>query len=184
MIIHRIALEIADIDRGIYADHQLTLAQHPLESDERMLVRVLAFALNVNADDDHGPLEFARDVWHPDEPSLWQRDYTGDIVHWIEVGQPDEKRLQRMTARVGRVSVYAFEENAPEWWQRLEPRLGRVRNLSVWQIPTEQSQALAVLAQRAMNIQVTVQEGAIWMGDGSHSLEVAPIPLFRQAVGQ
>ena len=106
--IYKANVQLSDIDRGIYGDYPLIIARHPSETDERMLIRLLAFALNVPPDDSHGALEFAKDMWDIDEPSLWQKDYTGDIVHWIEVGQPDDKRLLRMTARVGRVSVYSF----------------------------------------------------------------------------
>ncbi len=181
--IHKAEVQLSDIDRGVYGDYPLTIARHPSETDERMLIRLLAFALNVPADSEHGPLEFAKDMWDPDEPSLWQRDYTGDIVHWIEVGQPDEKRLLRMTARVGRVSVYSFASSTPIWWQNLAPKLTRCRNLTVWQIPSGQSEALAALAQRTMELQVTVQDGAIWIGDGTRSLEVSPQRLYGQPAG-
>jgi uncharacterized protein YaeQ len=175
--IYKAEIQLSDIDRGIYGDHPLTIARHPSETDERLLIRLLAFALNVPADRDHGPLEFAKDMWNADEPSLWQKDFTGDIVHWIEVGQPDARRLLRATARVGRVSVYTFSSSTPTWWKGIESELTRTRNLTVWQIPAEQSQALAALAQRTMELQVTIQEGSIWIGDGTHSLEVAPQKL-------
>ena len=170
-------VQLSDIDRGHYADYPVVIARHPSETDERMIIRLLAFALNVPADSDHGPLEFAKDMWDPDEPSLWQKDYTGDILHWIEVGQPDEKRLLRMSARVPRVSVYSFSASTPVWWKNIETKLARALNLTVWQIPSEQSQALAALSQRTMELQVTVQDGAIRIGDGTHSIEVDPIKL-------
>jgi uncharacterized protein YaeQ len=176
--IYKAELQLADIDRGLYGDYPITIARHPSETDERLLIRLLAFALNVPADNEHGPLEFAKDMWDPDEPSLWQKDYTGDIVHWIEVGQPDEKRLLRATARVGRVSVYSFSSSTAIWWQGIQTKLTRARNLTVWQIPAGQSEMLAALAQRTMELQVTVQEGGIWVGDGTHSLEVAPLRLY------
>jgi uncharacterized protein YaeQ len=179
--IYKADINLSDIDRGLYADYPVTIARHPSETDERMLIRLLAFTLNVPADRDHGELEFAKDIWDADEPSLWQKDYTGEIVHWIEVGQPDEKRIVRTTARVGRVSVYSFAASTPIWWKALEPRLTRLRNLSVWQIPAEQSQALAAFAQRTMALQVTVQDGAIWVGDGTRSIEVAPVRLCGSA---
>ena len=101
-------LQIADIDRGLYADHTLTVARHPSETDERMMVRLLAFALSVPADDRDGALEFAKGMWDPDEPELWQKDLTGRIVQWIEVGQPEERRLAKASGRADRVSVFAF----------------------------------------------------------------------------
>ena len=177
-IIYKATVQLSDIDRGVYSDHQVTIARHPSETDERMLIRLLAFALNVPEDDAHGTLEFAKDMWNVDEPALWQKDLTGQIIsHWIEVGQPDEKRLLRTTSRVERVSVYSFASSTPVWWKAIESKLTRTENLTVWQIPTEQSRALAALAQRTMLLQVTVQDGAIWIGDGTHSIEVAPIRL-------
>ncbi|MGB8168204.1 MAG: YaeQ family protein [Chthoniobacteraceae bacterium] len=180
--IHKATLQISDIDRNVYGDHFVTLARHPSETDERMIIRLLAFALNVPASNDRGALEFAKDMWDPDEPALWQKDLTGYIDHWIEVGQPDEKRLLRATSRVGRVSVYSFSTSTEVWWKGIESKLTRARNLTVWQIPAEQSQALAALAQRTMELQVTVQDGAIWVGDGERSIEVAPVRLYGDPV--
>ena len=179
--IYKATVQLSDIDRGVYSDHAVTIARHPSETDERLLIRLLAFVLNAPADNDRGALDFAKDMWDPDEPSLWQKDYTGHIVHWIEVGQPDEKRLLRAAARVGRVSVYSFSASARIWWQGLEAKLARLRNLTAWQIPADQSQALAALAQRTMDLQVTVQDGAIWVGDGERSIEVAPVRLGGQS---
>jgi uncharacterized protein YaeQ len=179
--IYKASVQLSDIDRGVYGDYSVTLARHPSETDERMLIRLFAFALNVPADSDHGTLELAKDMWEADEPSLWQKDYTGAIVHWIEVGQPDERRLLRATARVGRVSVYSFNASTRIWWKGIESKLTRARNLSVWQIPSEQSVELATLARRTMELQVTVQDGSIWVGDGARSIEIAPVRLDTPA---
>jgi len=175
--IYKAQIELADIDRNVYCDHSITLARHPSETDERLLVRLLAFTLNAPSDPDEPPLEFAKDMWEPDEPSLWQKDPTGRIQHWIEVGQPDEKRLLRCSARVDRITVFSFAASTGTWWKGLENRLTRLQNLTVWQIPPDQSQALAAMAQRAMQLQVTVQAGAIWVSDGTRSVEIAPQPL-------
>lgn len=170
--VYKAHVQLSDIDRQVYRDHSLTLARHPSETDERLLIRLLAFALNAPVSHDQGTLEFAKDLWEADEPCLWQKDPTGRIAHWIEVGQPDEKRLLRTSARVDRMSVYSFGASTPIWWKGLESRLTRIRNLSVWQIPSTQSRALAALAQRTMQLQITVQDGAIWMGDDTRSFEV------------
>jgi uncharacterized protein YaeQ len=179
--IYKANVQLSDIDRGVYGDHPLIIARHPSETDERMLIRLLAFALNVPADENHGALEFAKDMWDVDEPAVWHRDLTGQILHWIEVGQPDDKRLMRTTSRVGRVSVYSFSSSTAIWWRDIASKLGRARNLTVWQIPSEQSRALSVLAQRSMQLQVTVQDGAIWVGDGERSIEVAPVRLCESS---
>ena len=177
--IYKATLQIADMDRSLYADHAVTIARHPSETDERMMVRLLALALWVPADDSRGTLEFAKGMWDPDEPELWHKDLTGQLLHWVEVGQPDDKRLMKACGRAERVSVLAFSASTPIWWSAARNKLTRARNLQVWQIDPGQSQALAALAQRTMQLQVTVQDGAVWVGDGSRTVEITPqrLPL-------
>ncbi len=180
--IYKATIQVADMDRNLYGDHELTIARHPSETDERMLVRLLAFALNVPDDGDHGALEFAKDMWDADEPALWQKDLTGQMMHWIEVGQPDDRRMLQCSARSRRASVYSFNSSTPQWWSGVREKIARARNLTIWQVPSAQSQALAALANRSMKLDVTVQDGAVWMGDGKHSMEVSPQKLFSSVV--
>jgi uncharacterized protein YaeQ len=175
--IYKANVQLADMDRNVYGDHGLTIARHPSETDERMMIRLLAFALNVPASNDHGALEFAKDLWDTDEPALWEKDLTEQIVHWIDVGQPEDKRVMRASSRAARVSVYSFSASTPIWWSGIATRLTRASNLSVWQVPPEQSQALGALAQRSMQLQVTVQDGLVWVGDGRETVEITPQAL-------
>jgi len=179
--IYKATIQLADMDRNHYGDYELTIARHPSETDERMLVRLLAFALNVPDDEDHGSLEFAKDMWDSEEPALWQKDLTGQMMHWIEVGQPDERRLLQCSARSRRTSVYSFSSSTAQWWNGVRDKIARARNLTIWQVPSAQSQALAALANRSMKLDVTVQDGTIWMGDGQRSVEVSPQQLFSSA---
>lgn len=179
-IIHRASVSFSDLDRNLYSDHTLTIARHPSETEERMMVRLLAYVLNAPATNDRGTLEFGKDMWEADEPALVQNDLTGLTEHWIELGQPDEKRLVRVCGRSKRVTVYTFGNNSATWWAALAGRMARVTNLTVWQFPTEQSQALANLADRAMDLQVTLQEGVLWVGEGERSVEITPVRLFGQ----
>ena len=172
--IHKASLQLADMDRNVYGDHAVTIARHPSETDERMMMRVLAFALHVPVDNHHGALEFATSLWDTDEPDLWQKDLTGQITHWLEVGQPDDKRLMKASPRAERVTVYSFASSTPVWWSGIATKITRARNLTVWQVPADQSQALAELAQRTMQLQVTVQDGTVWIGDGQRSVEITP----------
>ena len=172
--IYKAQLQIADMDRGVYADHAVTIARHPSEADERMMIRLLAFALNVTADDLQGRLEFAKDLWDVDEAALWHKDYTDAIQHWIDVGQPDDKRLMKAAGRAERVTVLSFASSTPVWWKSIESKLTRAANLVVWQIEAEQSQALARLAARTMQLQVTVQDGTVWMSTTADSVEITP----------
>lgn len=175
--IHKANLRIADIDRGLYADHALTLARHPSETDERMMVRLLAFALHVPPDDHDGRLEFGPGLSDADEPDLWQRDLTGAVRHWIEIGQPDERRLLRASGRAERVTVISYAAATPIWWRGIESRITRATNIAVWQLPAAESQALAGLAERGMQLDCNVQDGTAWIGSGERSVEVTPVRL-------
>ncbi len=179
--IYKASLDISDIDRNQYSDHNLTLARHPSETDERMMVRLLAFALNAPLNNDLGTLEFGKDMWEPDEACLWQRDLTGLIVHWIEIGQPDEKRITRVCSRAGRVSVYSFSSSTATWWAGIAGKLSRLRNLTVWQIPAEQSQKLAAMTARSMSLQITLQDGALFVGNGEETVDITLQRLFGEA---
>lgn len=172
--IFKARVQIADMDRSVYADHALTLARHPSETDERMMLRLLAFALHVPADDRDGNLEFGKGLSDADEPDLWQRDLTGRIVHWLEIGQPDERRLLRAAGRADRVSVLAYGSSAPIWWNGLAGRIARTPNIEVWRVDAAQSKALAGLAQRSMQLQATIQDGHAWLGDAQHAVELTP----------
>lgn len=179
--IFKAQLQLADMDRHVYADHALTIARHPSETDERMMMRVLAFALQVPADALRGTLEFAKGLSDTDEPELWQKDLTGALVQWIDVGQPDERRLLKAAGRAEQVSVFAYGSSAGLWWAPLASRLTRADNIAVWQIEPSQSQALAALAERSMRLQVNVQDGVVWIANGSASVELTPQPLRRAA---
>jgi uncharacterized protein YaeQ len=179
--IHKAQLQIADMDRGVYADHSVIIARHPSETDERMMIRLLAFALNVPADDKKGKLEFAKDLWDVNEPALWHKDYTEAVLHWIDVGQPDDKRLMRAAGRAERVTVIGFSSSTPVWWKGIESKLTRASNLVVWQIEAAQSQALAKLAERGMQLQITIQDGTVWMSTATDSVEITPRRLTASA---
>lgn len=175
--IYKAQLQISDMDRAVYGDYALTIARHPSETDERMMIRVLAFALYVLADDSSGQLELAKDLWDVDEPALWHKDYTDAIRHWIDVGQPDDKRLMRAAGRAERVTVISFSSSTPVWWKGIESKLTRADNLTVWQIEAEQSRALEKLASRSMQLQLSVQDGTLWFSTANDTVEITPVRL-------
>ncbi len=170
--IYKASLQVADMDRGVYATHALTLALHPSETEERLMARLLAFGLHADASEGADTLQFARGLSDADEPDLWQRDLTGQLLHWIEVGHPDERRLSRACGRAERVTILAYAAATPVWWQGLQRQVARLAPLAVWQLPAAQSQALAGLAQRSLQLQLTVQDGLAWMADGTQSVEL------------
>ena len=162
--------QIVDMDRHYYQDHSLTLARHPSETDERMMLRLLAFAYHAS-----DTLAFTRGLSSSDEPDLWQKDLTGTIERWIELGQPDEKRVRKACGRAQQVIIYCYSGNSARiWWEQTGAGLANIRNLTVLNIPAEKSKALAQLAQRNMQLQATIQDGDIWIADNETSVEVTP----------
>jgi len=174
--IYKATLSIADIDHGHYADHALTLARHPSETDERMMVRLLALALNAHELQDmcggDGMLAFGAGLSDPDDPDLWLKDFTGQVRLWVEVGQPEDKPLAKACQKADVVRVYAFHHAAEVWWKGIETKLTRLDKLQVWRVPTEGSQALAQLAERSMQLQATVQEGAVTFSSDKGSVHI------------
>ena len=169
-------LQIADMDRNYFATHAPTLARHPSETDERMMVRLLAFALNAG-----DALEFGRGLSTGDEADLLQRDLTGAIQLWIDVGLPDEKSLRKASGRAGRVVVYAYGGRAVDlWWTKNRDTFARLPNFSAFAVPLEASQALARLAARTMQFQCTVQDGHLWF---SNATETVAITLGALSIG-
>lgn len=166
-IIYKADLNISDMDRGYYADHNLTIARHPSETDERMMIRVLAFAIHASE-----RLEFGKGISDTEEPDLWEKDYTDAIQLWCEVGQPDDRRLLKACGRSEQVIVYSFASASDIWWKAMNSRLDRAKNLRVMNVPSEQSQALEKLAQRTMQLQCTIQDGQIWMSAGDASVQI------------
>lgn len=159
--IYRCELSIADIDRSHYADYPLTLARHPSETEERMMVRLLAFALLA----DEG-LVFAGDLSSAEEPALWSLDLTGAIKSWVEVGLPEEKLLRRACGRARVVHVFAYGGARAElWWKAQASALARCENLSVHVLDVSTTQSMAALVQRSMRLSCNVQDQSIWFGD-------------------
>ncbi len=166
--IFRVNLNVADMDRQYYADHPLTIARHPSETDERMMVRLLAFALHA-----HERLGFGRGIGATDEPDLWQRDDTGRIEFWIEVGQPDDRRIRKACGRADRVAVYTFGgRNADLWWTKVGPEVARCTNLTVVALSAATTSALTALAERTMELQMMVQEGDAWLASGDTRIAI------------
>ncbi len=158
--IYKAELQIADMDRNYYQTHLLTLARHPSETDERMMIRLLAFAIHASES-----LAFTKGLFDTEEPDLWQKDLTGAIELWIEVGQPDDKRLMKACGRSEKVVVYSYAATSHIWYKQIANKLERARNLTVINIPAEASGALQALANRNMQLQCTIQDGQIYLTD-------------------
>ncbi len=166
-------LQIADMERHYYQDHALTLARHPSETDERMMVRLLAFALNA-----HEHLEFGQGMTNDEEADLWRKDLTGSIDLWIDVGIPDEKLIRKACGRASQVLVYCYGGRVADmWFAQNSAQFERQKNLTIINLPPESTRELARLAQRKMDLQCTIQDGQVWLGDSDASVQVERMML-------
>jgi uncharacterized protein YaeQ len=171
-------LQVSDMDRHYYAMHNLTLAQHPSETEERLMVRLLAFALF--ADD---RLELGRGLSDEGEPDLWRRDYTGDIEQWIDLGQPDEADIRRARPQARQVVIVTYSGNsAAIWWEKNANALARLKNLTVVDVPHDAVEAMATLFKRGMRLNCLVQDGEVQLMNDAASIALRPV--YRMAAAQ
>jgi uncharacterized protein YaeQ len=163
-------LQVSDMDRHYYASHNLTLAQHPSETDKRLMVRLLAFALFADE-----RLEFGRGLSSDDEPDLWRRDYTGLIEQWIELGQPDESRIKKACSRARQAIVVTYGGRASDiWWDKTASALARLKNLRVIDIPATAVDELASLIERNMRWDCMIQDGDLQLSNDVRNVSVRP----------
>ncbi len=162
--IHKAEVSIADMDRHYYAEHSLTIAQHPSETEERMMVRLLAFMLNA-----HERLTFGKGLSTDDEPDLWHVDYNSDIRLWIEVGLPDERRIRKACGRSDAVRIYLYGGSiADKWWRDNQKAMNALDKVSVFILPD--TSGLTAVCRRNMSLQCSIHDGEVWLSDaaGAH----------------
>lgn len=168
--INKVSLSISDMDRQYYQQHELTMAMHPSENDFRFIVRVVAFALNAHED-----LVFTKGLGADDEPEAWQKSLTGDIDLWIDFGQVDEKRIRKACGRAKQVHIYTYQERKSRvWWEQNRDKLARHDNLSVFHIEAEGAESLV---SRNMQLNCTIDDGAVYLSDDNDSVSVSVTPL-------
>ncbi len=172
--IYKALLNIANMDSHYYAEHNLTMAKHPSETDLRLMVRLIAFILN--ADEELG---FCKGISQEDEPDLWKKSLGGDIELWIDLGQPDEKRIKKACGRSEKVIIYTYQEGmATSWWKQIETSLTRFSNLQV--IHLEMDGEIEDLAKRAMSLQANISDGELTLIDEEQSIVIQEKSWMRQ----
>ena len=172
--VYKADLQISDMDRHYYHNHSLTLAQHPSETIERMMVRLLVFALH-----GHEDLVFTRGLSSDDEPDVWLKLPTGEIDTWIDLGQPDEKRSRKACGRAREVFIYTYtQRSADVWWQQIKNKLDRFNNLHVISFTNDTGPALAQLVQRTMTLQCSIQDREVWFGNEQNSVHIVPAVMM------
>lgn len=166
--IHKAELNISDLDRHYYQSHNLTVARHPSETEQRMMVRLLAFALNASE-----RLAFTKGLCADDEPEIWLKSLSDEIELWIEVGQPSEERIRKAAGRSRQVRIYSYGDQASEqWWQKLGNACQRFKNVQIFHFPDEEVAVLETFAARQMRLYFTIENGGALVSDGKDSCQI------------
>ena len=153
---YKFELNLTDLDRNVYQSVKQTIARHPSETEERLMVRLLAYCRFAEANAEG--LEFTKDLFETGEPALWQHDLTGMLTQWIEVGLPDEDKVRKASARCPRVAVVAYGSTASDWYQK-SSKLKTLSNVSVWALSTASTEAVQALCSRGMDLQLNIMDG-------------------------
>lgn len=163
--IYKADIAISDIDRNYYQSHQLTIALHPSETVQRMMLRLTAFILNAHED-----LKFTKGISTDDEPDIWIKDLQENIKLWIDLGQPDEKRLGKACKKADKVIVYTYNQRSAEiWYKQQSAILERFNNIKIVHL---QAENIELLANRNMQLNATVQDGILYLSDQNTAIEI------------
>lgn len=176
--IYKVELSVSDMDRHYYETHKLTVAKHPSETDERMMVRLLAFALNA-----HENLEMTRGISTDDEPDIWQKNLSGELELWVTLGLPTEKIIRQSCGKSDEVIIYSYGgRTADMWWEKIKNSTTRFDNLRVVNLSQESTGELAELASRTMKLQVNIQDGEVMVSADDSIVYITPVRLKDFAV--
>ncbi len=169
--IYKVELSVSDMDRHYYETHKLTVAKHPSETDERLMVRILAFALNA-----HEQLEMTKGLSTDDEPDIWQKSLSGELDLWVALGLPSEKVVRQSCGKASKVIVYSYGGRTAEmWWEKIKNGTTRFDNLQVMNLSETETRDLAELADRSMKVQVNIQDGEVMVSVDDAIVYVTPI---------
>ncbi|MDP3524480.1 MAG: YaeQ family protein [Hoeflea sp.] len=176
--IYKVELSVSDMDRHYYDTHKLTVAKHPSETDERLMVRILAFALNA-----HEHLEMTKGLSTDDEPDIWQKSLTGELDVWVALGLPSEKLMRQSCGKAKNVIVYPYGGRTAEmWWDKMKTSVSRFENLQVTNFSEKDTGGMAKLASRVMKLQVNIQDGDVMVSVGDSIVYVTPLKCKRAAL--
>jgi uncharacterized protein YaeQ len=168
--IYKVELSVSDMDRHYYETHKLTVAKHPSETDERLMVRLLAFALNA-----HEHLELTKGLSTDDEPDIWQKNLSGELEVWVALGLPSEKIVRQSCGKAREVIVYSYGGRTAEtWWEKIKNSTTRFDNLKVVNFSETDTRELEKLASRSMKLQVNIQDGDVMVSVDDSMVYLTP----------
>lgn len=165
--IHKLNLTLSNMDTNVYGDYNLTIALHPSETIERMMVRILAFCYRAAEN-----LTFARGLSSPEDPELWLKHDNGTILEWIEVGQPSPDRLKKGASQSTAVKVFSYGRGLDMWWKTNATAINALPKVTIHYFDADELQALCALADKTMNLTVTITENIAYVANATDNIAV------------
>lgn len=166
--VFKVDLQITDLDRDYYQSHLLTVARHPSETNERMMMRLIAFALHASDE-----LSLTKGISSDEEPDIWQINLAGEIDLWVDLGQPDEKRIRQACGKSKSVIIYTYNQrSATIWWSQIKEKIERFKNLSIFNLSVENIEELENLVNRTIELQCTIQDGQVWLSNNALTMQI------------
>jgi len=173
--IYKVRLTISNLNIHHYSDYSLTIAKHPSENDLRMMIRLLAFSLT-----SHEEVQFTKGLSADTEPDLWKINYDGTIEHWIELGLPDERHARQICSKANKVSIFTYHGNqALQWFTSIEQKLRRFDHLNIVHFAVNDEEALELLAEKGMNLNISIEDNEIWISNDTERICVEYIIAKR-----
>ena len=169
----KLKIMLSDLDRNLFETLNLTVAQHPSETSERMMVRVLAFCINSQEQ-----LEFGKGLSDADEPDIWAKTLDGRISLWIDVGEPAYDRIKKASSISDSVKIYSFNSKSDAWWSAEKASFAKSK-AEVFQVDWQQTKQLAKLVERNMDFTVTITEGSAYFASEEAECEISWTPLSQ-----
>ena len=171
--IFKMNINVSNLDNDVYETINLTLAQHPSETMERMVTRVLAFVLN-----NQEFLTFTKGLSEVDDPDMWAKNYSDEFLLWVDVGEPAFDRIKKACRQAKNVKVYTFNTKSNVWWKQSQKEFNTI-SAEVYQFDFEQIQAFAALVERTMEFSITITDNLFYIATIKGNCEVKTIKLIK-----
>lgn len=165
--IYKVNLTLSDMDRSVYGDFNLTIALHPSETVERMMVRILAFCFRAEES-----LTFAKGLSSMEEPDLWLKHDNGTVLEWIEVGQPSPDRLKKASSQSQAIKVFSYGRGMDVWWKANAAAIRALPKVEIRHFAADELQQLVALADKTMSLTVTITEATAYVSNATENVTV------------
>ncbi|WP_299659555.1 YaeQ family protein [uncultured Psychromonas sp.] len=164
--IFKMNINVSNLDQDLYETIPLTIAQHPSETTERMVTRILAFVLN-----NQEFLSFTKGLSEADDPDIWAKNYSDEFLLWVDVGEPGFERIKKACRQAKSVKVYTFNTKSNVWWKQSLKDFSKI-TAQVYQFDFEQIQSFASLVERTMDFSITLTDNVFYIAADKGSCEV------------